>query len=1236
MIPVCSSETSDLAQILKSYDLKDTLARVAGLLTAPYLQANALRLEILVHLVVAHASGEKKVDYVDLEKWLNKYLGQTVSAMLEDPVEDVFISNIETPEGNRRIFEGTWESNDYFLQVVLDILLSDHNQEKWQSLIYPTLALLRLSDFVAERLNLFRWHIEPSTDKGFISIGPSTRVKTRAQAISFTDKDLDGLEITRDILSPFIFSLKDRNNLLNESIGNTSLERHPLIDFGEILILCLPHAISPAIRYFILKKLSELGSLKTFEKFLYAYQAKQVEEEGLRELKDQTESLHPPPPDEGLTPSLHSWLLKYDINKYLHVILLHDRIDKVEEKGLSNLLNYPEPVRGGLDKYLNKVAKYCQTLPDYVEGMTLIVIGGIGRGFSLGFNELPENWLLSSIRIPDLLMLAGEIEDPVKRYLKCFKQKSYAEREGVEFININGDFNFYCYWRRLKYQLVPRELRVCTGSNIVVSNDFVLSLREELRNLNDRHVTKTAEGFYTRVMRFGRDHYFKSMQVRPIYASLDLLQVGILAGSVETMRGSTWLTIKPREGDEKVRHLLYEIWSGFIGLFDRLVNEIEFLIPHLSKEPIEIRLNFDEVLIYDEYKKAGTSAPNSEPTIDLWKNRNIAEIKFPPDFLVCFQNPENAGERFLLKIIARCLLGIQLGEMKEIESSSIENVLKKIINENTRILHLFPTYIPIEYLLAQKKQRFINFPQEDFVFAKLKLSDGCTVLKQDAFFRTKSECNKFLHMTVKKIWKELRTLLRQFDRTSVIRQTLAVNEAILQDRDQWRRTAQAVISLYNPVENVFMIAQSREHDRSQVALPARTILEMAICECPDSGGRILSQWDLDEILAKAALLLEVATDSDAINADLINPKIELHANGEYGINRDFHDTVIRPFLENYFKEEFEDAASNYYKLYQRERPNKQKKADKFYSNKFISAFTAEFGLSPDESIDGIAELLDLAVELDNVVIEITLGLLHKRLIERRGLSLSAYNCFLKTFGLFHRPAWDKPPSGFKNKDLNPWRFSRRLSSVVRPLLIFGEKENDKVLFGAGALRQSFGYIFDRIEQGQFPQTFFTSQEMKSYCGTVNHQRGHLFTKSVAETFHNKGWEVRIEVQMTELGAQSELGDIDVLAWKSHKEILIIECKRLQFARTVAEVAEICRRFRGEVNDDLDKHLRRFAWVKEHPLNLERIMGFSAVSSQIDIRLITNTHVPIKYLTSLPISVDKIFPFNRENMARLKQ
>ena len=113
--------------------------------------------------------------------------------------------------------------------------------------------------------------------------------------------------------------------------------------------------------------------------------------------------------------------------------------------------------------------------------------------------------------------------------------------------------------------------------------------------------------------------------------------------------------------------------------------------------------------------------------------------------------------------------------------------------------------------------------------------------------------------------------------------------------------------------------------------------------------------------------------------------------------------------------------------------------------------------------------------------------------------------------------------------------------------------------------------------------------------------------------------------MTELGGSAEFGDVDVLAWKPSGEVQLIECKRLQLARTVAEVAEICCRFRGESKDELGKHVRRINWIKVNPTALARIVGFVPDPARIDDRLVTNTHVPMMYLSSLPIVADKIGP-----------
>ena len=1139
-------------------------------------------------------------------------------------MEDVFVTNVQTPEGNRRVFEGIWESNDYFVQVVLETLGSRRAPQECRDLLVPPFALLRLSDCVAERVGLRRWHIEPSTAKGAVRLAPATRMADRASAITFTDSDLYALGINREVLAPFILEDENKQALAEESTGHSSLERHPVVDFGGELVLALPHAVSPAIRRFVLFELAQMGYLQAFADALANRQARQVERDGLWELKGETDSLKPPPPD-GKVPPLHAWLLKYDISKYLHVLLLHDRLDWLGAQGLSSFMEYPEELRAGLEEYLRKVASHCRSLPDFAEGMTLLVMGGLGRGFALGFRDWPDQWRLSVIRISDLLMLAGELDRPITRYLKCIKQKEWAEGQGVYFQNINGDYNFYCFWRRLNYQLVPRDLAVGDCSLLSIGNDMVLPVREELRNLVDRHVLQTTVGSYSPVMRFGRDAYFKSMQGRPIYASLGHLRAGVLAGAVETRRGPSWLLVVPREGNEKIRHLLYEMWSGFIGLFDRLVFEVEALYPKATAGAIEIRLDFSEIVVSDDYLEPQPGVAIGEPELAASLDQRTAKITFPSDFLMHFQQPENRGERLVLRGIAKGLVNLHQGVTGTVDETALDDLTNRVIGvSGMRVLHLFHTYYPIEHLLARQSQKPIFLAHEDFVFSKLRLSEGCTSVRPGTSIASKSECNEFLHSVVGKVWNRLRELLQRLDRASVIREALKVHEAVIHDRDHWHRTAQAVLALY-AAEDVFAVAQARESDRNNVSLPARTILEMAVCECPEVGGRQLSRWGLDELLAKAALLVEVATDSDAVNSDLIEPRIDLHPNGEYTIDRGFHNAVIKPFLAAYFREKFEGAAEEYVKLYRIERPGERTRADEVFSADFIRAFRSEFGLTPDEVVDGFTELMELAVERDSVVVQTTLGDLKKRLTIARGLSPDASEAFVRTFSIFHRRAWDKPPPGFKKEDLYPWRFRRRLSAAAKPILVFGEEDDDKVLYGAGALRLGFGYLLERSERGHLPQEFFTSAEMKQYIGAVNSERGHAFARSVADQLRENGWQTRNEVQMTELGGSVELGDVDVLAWKPSGEIQLIECKRLQLARTVAEIAEICRRFRGEAKDELDRHVRRVNWIKANLACLRHIVGFVPYATHIDHRLVTNTHVPMMYLTTLPVEAGKIGP-----------
>jgi hypothetical protein len=92
-----------LIELLKQHRGVSLLAQIAGLLTEPSLHPNTVRLELLAHLAFVHARGHKKAKRKDLVRFFNKELRVAFVAAMEDPIEDVFVSNVVSscPSGHR-------------------------------------------------------------------------------------------------------------------------------------------------------------------------------------------------------------------------------------------------------------------------------------------------------------------------------------------------------------------------------------------------------------------------------------------------------------------------------------------------------------------------------------------------------------------------------------------------------------------------------------------------------------------------------------------------------------------------------------------------------------------------------------------------------------------------------------------------------------------------------------------------------------------------------------------------------------------------------------------------------------------------------------------------------------------------------------------------------------------------------------------------------------------------------
>lgn len=1227
MIPLNDPELKPLTQDLQKYDLRHTSSRIASLLTVPSLHANTIRLEILVHLAVLHCRGKRKPTLNDLDRWLNRFLGDTSIVMAEDPAEDVFITNVSTPNGNRRLFQGIWHSSGYFTQTVLDIIYHHRALPEYQKMLDPLFALLALSECAADRVGLQRWHTESSTPQNVSELSPAFRIVDRVKSVSFTTNDLTALQVSSVLLEPFILKSHNRKRLDSETLGHTSLERYPLLRFGNELVLALPCAVGPAIRRFLLGHLQYMGLLPHFEQLLASYQHYQIKLEVLRKLENADSLKHTNA--DTLDLPIHDWLLKTDFDKCLHVVFLRYRLEPLNGD-LDSLLEYAKETEKRLWAYLNRTVDHCMSSPSVNDGTTLLVVGGLGGKYGLGNEDWQGRWSLSVLHISDFLMLVNDPAQAIVRFLKFIKQKRWAEKQGIEFTGIIDDYAVFCFWLRSDFQIVPREFSVSPRSVLLVDDGYTLNVRTKSRRTLDPHVIQTTEGSFVNVLRLDVDQYFQSLNAQPIYASIVHGRAGVLAGAIETERGPSWFSLRLHGEGNGFRDHAFQFWHGFIDLFFRLVNEFESHDLNLQLGPIEVCLDLTNVAMPRVDAGVQSATDIVEPRV-LVKNRT-ALIKLPAVLFKYFQQPENYGERYVVKCITKALIGLHTRVVADFDDNIVEQLTDRVVNDaGIRVIHVLTSYDKIEQLLQQHNKKPAMLALEDFAFEKLKLSEGCLPSDDVNSLDSRSVCNAFLNKVVAKTCNQIRRRLNILDRATVMQNMLFVHENILHDRNRWRRTAKAVQALYGPNADVHGTVHEREGMRSITDLATRTILEMAICECPESGGNPLSKEQLDELIAKAALMHEVAAHSDGIRNKLINSPIELHQNGSYFIEDKFIKSVIEPFLKAHATDDFGDAASKYHKQYQNRPSVKPKLVEEIYPEDLIKAFETEFDISLRDAVAGIEVLFEIAVDCDQIVVKTTLGEIRNRLITTRGFSKNATNAFISAFSLFHRSKWDEPPPGMKNRDIQPWRYSRRMSVVFKPILVFGEQDNDVVIFGVGTLQLGFLYLLSCIEEGYLSQEFFSSIAMKRYIGRVTDKKGHDFTNSVAEHLSINGWRTKTEISMTQLGASSELGDIDVLAWKPNGEILIVECKRLRLARTVAEISEICRRFRGEEaeegeeKDELFKHMRRVNWIENNPSSLNTITGLTVDPNKIDHRLITNVQVPMRFLSNLPIPNDKIGP-----------
>jgi hypothetical protein len=1207
---------------LKYFNKKTTVAQIASLLTLPKFLANNNRLHLLAHLAILHCNGSNVATVSEIMQWLNDDLAGSTAFFDEDPVEDVFIGNISFFDGNKRIFLGRWNSSDFYLQQILDATFLGCPPPNSQVLLKEVNQLLSISEAIAEKCGLVRWCIGAGIDRGIINI-ESTEIQNGIDKVTFTNKELKELTIEKELLFPF---------RLDNGVKNIKSPKPTqiLLISENSLIVCIPDAISPAIRTHIISWLKSKNFIAAFNERLRILQRQLVFEDLVGFMDCQKLSadinIHKP---ECLN-NIDDLMFKFDSDKFAHVILINDSLIDVNKTGVFGIREETESYKDTLKNYCGKICQYLMDLSNGNKGLTVFINGGIGRGYSLLTPQFPESWDCICFDIGDFFCLAHSREISFLKLWKLKTQQKKLNQKGIEFFDPAGALNTYAFWRKQQGGFIPVDVAFPGITDLVLISDFVAEIREEARSDYDVHSTMISRPMrYVVVKRTMPHSHFESQRKAPIYGSVSALSMGELHAAIETKRGPYWLIYRQRVQDHDQQKIAFQIWEALSLWMNDLCPYLDEYFMPLGQRPLHIEIYFENldkwVCDFNQLDYEGALPDIEVDANDLW-----ITIKIPENFSSFMYQKTNWGERVLIdRIISGSSELLRMVGFLGISDLEINNLLDRIFsNPSAKRIHLFSAKTHFDYLDStlptQKEIRFIQ--EEDIAFLNLGIAWKVITQREKYHIAGKQKCLKLLNTLVETLWVDIRAILHKCDREAVLISMLSNIESIHKDRSHWRRSALALSTLNDSKIESEGIAQERESTRTRTKLANRALLEMIICG--KSTAEINDSKSIfDDLSARIITMIELAQVSDAIKYGLIDDQLNILPNGSLKIDDSAMKAIVLPYAREMFSGQFQEAANSYSKLYSDETKEDKIKAD--FSPEFKSAFWAEYNISTDNFIEATAELLDIAAEKKLSVIKLDYDELKNTLMINRKLSEKEVDNFLESFSLKQRENWDIVPDGFISRDFYPWKYQRRLSLNKRPL-IFLESQDKKILFyGVRQLHQSAGYILDSIEKGWLPQEACSSAEMKAFLGEMTNKKGEFFEDLVEERIKKLGWLTRKRVQMKIFGAPEEFGEIDVLAWHTlEQRLLLIECKRLKPALTVGEIGEQLKDFSGNDDDNLVRHLRRVKWITENIKSVGASFETDLTQHELQSFIVTSNIVPMKFKNSLPIANEDIIELSQ--------
>lgn len=1201
-----------LAARLAKLDPVAAASAFGSLLTLAPWQASCLSFEVLVHLALAAAQGKGKPDEAFVRASFAE-LGSGPCGYLEDPSEELFVGTVRSPRGNFRVLEGIWEANAFLLQRFIDVVEDMPEGSGYDEIRHTIYALLTLSDMICERSGLERHQLGGEMPVEALDKRTLGSLGAKMRRVRFSFVELEAAGIDPLLLAPFLFTSPDRALLLGQMVGASTLERRPLIRDSKSLYVVLPTAVSVAIRYFIIERMTDAGMLGALRRGIANEYARHFR--GTRLLGERLgTSISFQETSYG---AFAGTVLAVDKGHYLNLVFFTDHLADLANTGLAGTNPDSAKIAKAISEYIDHARTEVAKQPDFISGINFLVGCGVGRGVGLSFSSKPDPcWQVEYASAHDFDTLSWVTKFKPLSLWRLMASRGAFEALGTSLHNYNGLLNLVAWARSLDGHLVPHgnmpeEMAMDgRGAMILVNQNSQRQLRHEVAKKQDTRVVRFVDGRMIPVRRNIQSD-FADDRAAPDYASEELNEEGWLR-AVHLAQGRAWWgeasVPEGTSGD-----IAYERWRLVAMWLSRAAATLDDL-GGLPAGPLHWRAEFAETptdwdmerprMSYDEARLA--------VSVEVGRSNNTIITRATKAFDLALHHEENIAERALVDaLIEGCF---ELAGRGSAERSSYLNAI--VPNPLIRQAHAFAAAGFRDFLREEVGRNVVRLDRDDE--AALKIGLGWTV--RDPSLGGKilgvAETTQYLNDLVASIEDSLCADLKVFDCVSLLEALILNYEAAAVDRDRWRRTSSAVLALHGDPGGTLETIAKHDFELNAVFQASRMVMEVAVCECPASGGREPGKWDLSKLMTKAALIFHLGGWSDAIRWKVMEPEIRITPLGDVHAQLDHIDEIITPHARDTSDVRVKEAADSYPDFLQQQDNGDSAKSG--LEPEFAAAWLDEFGMPLDDVVVFLDWLESRALSRREPVM--TMARSDFATIEADGWAVSpeVAERILDMLILPARPNWRDIPEGFTERDRHPWRYRRRLSTIRRPLLPIPSEAGERYLVAPGMVRESLLYSLSHYYRGEFPP-YQLGTRMKKWAGRQADKRGAEFSRAVSDALRALGWQTMVEVKVTKILRRKldrDYGDVDVLAWrKSDGRVLIIECKDLHFRKTPGEMCEQMADFRGEVRsgkpDLLLKHLNRMDVLRAHAAEVGAYVNAVGVPA-LESHLVFRYPVPMQY------------------------